>query len=56
MQTERGSNMLVRWFLFHTKAGEVLLTLLERRLGLAVVQAEWLAELPAVQPHPVSSE
>ena len=43
MQAERGSNMIVRWFLFHTKAGELLLVLLERRAGLAVVQSEWLA-------------
>ena len=43
MRTERGSNMLVKWFLFHTKAGEVLLILLERWVGLAVVQADWLA-------------
>ena len=51
MQTERGSNMLVRWFLFHTKAGEVLLTLLERRLGLAVVQSEWLARQRGGEPR-----
>ena len=43
--------MLVRWFLFHTKAGEVLLTLLERRLGLAVVQSEWLARQRGGEPR-----
>lgn len=43
MQAERGSNMIVRWFLFHTKAGELLLVLLERHAGLAVVQSNWLA-------------
>ena len=36
--------MLVKWFLFHTKAGEVLLNLLERHVGLAVVHSDWLAE------------
>ena len=50
MQTERGSNMLVRWFLFHTKAGEVLLTLLERHAGLAVVQSDWLAKQRSSEP------
>ena len=50
MQTERGSNMLVRWFLFHTKAGEVLLILLERHVGLAVVQSDWLAMQRSGEP------
>lgn len=36
--------MLIRWFLFETGAGELLLALLEKATGLAVVQAEWLAE------------
>ena len=34
----------MRWVLFDTKIGELLLTLLERHVGLAVVQANWLAE------------
>jgi hypothetical protein len=34
--------MLLRWFLFETKAGELLLALLEKTAGLAIVQAEWL--------------
>jgi hypothetical protein len=34
--------MLMRRLLFETKIGELLLTFLERRLGLAVVQADWL--------------
>ena len=35
--------MLVRRMLFHTKAGELLLALLERHVGLAVVRSGWLA-------------
>ena len=42
--------MLVRWFLFHTKIGEVLLTLLERHVGLAVVQSNWLAMQRSGEP------
>lgn len=34
--------MLLRRFLFETKVGEMLLALLERAAGLAVVEAEWL--------------
>ena len=33
----------MRWFLFATKLGDLVLRLLERHAGLAVVQAEWLA-------------
>ena len=32
----------MRWFLFETKLGELMLVLLERCAGLAFVQAEWL--------------
>ena len=42
--------MLVRWFLFHTKIGEVLLTLLESHLGLALVQSDWLAMQRSGEP------
>ena len=42
--------MLVRWFMFHTKAGEALLTLLERHVGLAVVQSDWLATQRSGEP------
>jgi hypothetical protein len=42
--------MLVRWLLFETRLGELLLSVLERRAGLAVVQAEWLAAQPAGEP------
>ena len=42
--------MLVRWLLFHTKIGEVLLTLLERHADLAVVQSDWLAMRRSGEP------
>ena len=34
--------------------GEVFLVFLERRMGLAVVQAEWLAMQPSGEPAAVS--
>lgn len=40
----------MRWVLFDTKIGELLLTLLERHVGLAVVQACWLAEQQCGEP------
>ena len=43
--------MIVRWFLFHTKAGELLLVLLERHAGLAVVQSNWLAMRRSGEPR-----
>ena len=43
-------HMIVRWFLFHTKIGEALLTLLERHAGLAVVQNNWLAVRRSGEP------
>ena len=46
--------MLLRWLLFETRVGETLLTLLERKMGLAIVQAEWLAVQPSGEPAPVS--
>ena len=42
--------MIVRWLLFETRLGELLLTILERKVGLAIVQAEWLAARPAGEP------
>jgi hypothetical protein len=39
--------MILRWLLFETRFGELLLTILERKVGLAVVQADWLAAQPA---------
>ena len=36
--------MILRWFLFSTRFGELLLAVLERKAGLAVVNAEWLGE------------
>lgn len=46
--------MILRRLLFETPLGEWFLTFLERRLGLAVVQAEWLAAQPAGQPTAVT--
>lgn len=34
---------MLKKLLFETRMGEVLLSFLEQRLGLAVVSAEWLA-------------
>ena len=47
---------MLKWFLFETRCGEWLLTLLERRLGLAVVSVEWLAVQPSGAPQVVSGE
>jgi hypothetical protein len=47
--------MLVRWFLFETRVGELLLALLEKTTGLAVVQAEWLGTQPSGTPHTLGS-
>ena len=33
---------MIKWFLFETRFGVLLLTLLEEKAGLAVVQADWL--------------
>lgn len=46
--------MLLRWLLFETRMGEMLLVFLERKVGLAVVQAEWLAMQPSGEPAAVS--
>lgn len=48
--------MLLRWLLFETKVGELLLTLLERTAGLAVVQAEWLGAQPSGEPQTTGGE
>ena len=48
--------MLVRWVLFGTKIGELLLTLLEQKAGLAVVQADWLAACRSGKPTIASRE
>jgi hypothetical protein len=49
----REKSMIVRWLLFETRLGERLLTILEQKVGLAVVQADRLAAQPAVQPNAV---
>lgn len=41
---------MIRKLLFETKLGEWLLAILERKAGLAIVEAEWLAEQPAGRP------
>lgn len=46
--------MLLRRLLFETRFGERLLTLLERRTGLAVVQVEWLAVQRSGEPRAAS--
>lgn len=48
--------MLLRRLLFETKVGELLLALLEKRAGLAVVQAEWLGAQPSGTPQVASGE
>jgi hypothetical protein len=50
-QQQKGvRQMVARWFLFNTKVGELLLTFLERKVGLAVVRADWLGGQPSGQP------
>ena len=46
--------MILRWLLFETRLGELLLVCLERYVGLAVVQADWLASQPSGQPRTMS--
>ena len=45
---------MLRELLFDTKIGERLLSLLERATGLAVVEANWLAELLTTKPAAAS--
>ena len=42
--------MIVKWFLFKTRLGLFLLSQLERKAGLAVVNAEWLGRQPSGWP------
>lgn len=48
--------MIVKWFLFETRVGLWLLALLERKVGLAVVSADWLGRQPSGVPKTVSGE
>jgi hypothetical protein len=41
---------LLKWFLFETGVGELLLLWLERKAGLAVVRADWLGAQPSGRP------
>ncbi len=47
---------MIRWLLFKTGLGEVLLVLLERHVGLALVQANWLAEQRGGEPKAMPEE
>ena len=42
--------MRLRWILFETMAGELFLRWLERRAGLAIVQADWLCMQQSGRP------
>lgn len=42
--------MILRWLLFETRVGELLLAFLERRAGLAVVTADWLGDQHSGKP------
>jgi len=42
--------MIVKWFLFETRVGLFLVALLERKAGLAVVNADWLGRQPSGWP------
>ena len=42
--------MLIRWFLFETRLGQWILSILECHVRLAVVSADWLAVQPCGQP------
>lgn len=46
--------IILKWLLFETKLGELLLVCLERRVGLAVVQADWLSIQPSGEPRTMS--
>jgi hypothetical protein len=48
--------MFIKWMLFETRLGELLLVLLERHVGLAVVRVDWLAEQRCGEPTSATSE
>jgi hypothetical protein len=50
MERKGKTTMFVRWLLFETKMGEMLLAFLERKAGLVVVSAEWLAGQRSSKP------
>jgi hypothetical protein len=39
--------VFLRWLLFETRLGEFLLACLEKKTGLAVVEAKWLGAQPS---------
>ena len=55
-QGEEVRRVLLRRLLFETKVGELLLALLEKRAGLAVIQAEGLGAQPSGTPPVASGE
>jgi hypothetical protein len=48
--------MVLKWLLFETKVGELLLAFVERRAGLAVVNSEWLAGQSYSEPRPFGGQ
>ena len=42
--------MIIKWLLFETRVGALLLGLLEQRIGLAVVRADWLEAQRSGEP------
>jgi hypothetical protein len=51
---EKEGEMALRWLLFETRIGEMLLAFLERKAGLALVHAEWLALQSGGEPKAAS--
>jgi hypothetical protein len=47
--------MFLRWLLFETRLGELLLVLLERK-GLAVVSSDWLGAQRSGKPLSASDD
>lgn len=41
---------MIKWMLFETRLGGLLLALLERKAGLAVVDAEWMGRQRSGKP------
>ena len=41
---------MIKWLLFETRFGALLLSLLEEKAGLAVVQSDWLGDQLSGKP------
>jgi len=50
----KGEMMIIRWLLFKTQVGALLLALLEQRVGLAMVTADWLGAQRSGEPVAVN--